>query len=102
MANRFEQVSEAQEDAITLVVEQRNDGRWGYVFCPASAVEGRLPHDYRSEDMPPIDALTAAIQLANELKVALVVLDRDNIWQSAWGQLYRWDDEQGDTGSGQA
>ena len=93
MGNRFEQVDELQGDAITLAIEQRSDGRWGYVVCPASAVDGRLPHDFRSEDMAPIDALKAAVQLANKLEVAIVVMDRDNIWQKDWGELYRWEDE---------
>jgi pheromone shutdown protein TraB len=93
MANRFEQVDEPQEDAITLTIEQRSDGRWGHVFCPATAVQGRLPKDYRSEDLPPVDALKAAVELANQLQVAIVVVDRDAIWQPAWGELYRWEEE---------
>ena len=31
--------------------------------------------------------------LANKLEVANVVMDRDNIWQKEWGELYRWEDE---------
>ena len=93
MGNRFEQVDEFQQDAITLALEQRSEGRWAYVVCPAAAVEGRLPKDFRSDDMAPIDALKAAVQLANELKVAIVVMDRDGIWQKEWGELYRWEDE---------
>ena len=40
MGNRFEQVDEFQQDAITLALEQRSEGRWAYVVCPAAAVEG--------------------------------------------------------------
>ena len=35
MANRFEQVDEVQPDAIAVILEQRGDGRWAKVFCPA-------------------------------------------------------------------
>ena len=98
MANRFEQVDEPQIDAISVVMEQRSDGRWAYVHCPTSAVSGRLPRDYRSEDLAPVVALENAVKLANELKVAIVVVDRDAIWQPSWGELYRWEDEEGDPG----
>lgn len=101
MANRFEQVDEPQDDAITLTIEQRSDGRWAHVFCPASAVQLRLPTDYRSEDMAPTEALTSAIQLANHLQVAIVVIDRDGLWQPGWGELYRWEDEADPAGGAQ-
>lgn len=93
MANRFEQVDEVQTDAITLKLEQRSDGQWASVHCPASAVHGRLPKNYNSSDLPPIEALATAIKLANDLKAPLVVIDRDAIWKKEWGALYRWEDE---------
>lgn len=97
MANRFEQVDELQPDAINLVLEQRNDGQWARVHCPASALPGRIPADATSDSMPGLDALTAAVQLANEVQLAIVVLDPDGVWKPAWGELYRWEDE--DAGS---
>lgn len=92
MANRFEQVDEIQPDAITVVLEQRGDGRWAKVHCPASAHAG-LQKDMTSESMAPTDALSGAVKLANELKLAIVVVDPDRVWKREWGELYRWDDE---------
>jgi hypothetical protein len=92
MANRFEQVDEVEPDAITLVLEQRNDGQWAKVHCPKSAMPS-LSQDMTSPDLPPPDALASAVKLANEMKLAIVVLDRDAIWKKEWGELYRWEDE---------
>jgi hypothetical protein len=92
MANRFEQVDEIQPDAITIVLEQRGDGRWAKVHCPASAHAG-LKEDKTSADIAPKDALAAAVKLANELKLAIVVVDPDGGWKKEWGELYRWSDE---------
>jgi hypothetical protein len=92
MPNRFEQVDETQPDAITLILEQRGDGRWAKVHCPASAHEA-LQKDSTSESMAPKDALASAVKLANELKLAIVVVDPDGGWKKEWGELYRWSDE---------
>ena len=94
MANRFEQVNDVQPDAITIVLEQRGDGQWAKVFCPASASPA-LTADRVSESLPPKDALSGAVKLANQLKLAIVVVDPDAIWKKEWGELYRWsgDDE---------
>ena len=67
MPNRFEQVDEIQPDAITLILEQRGDGRWAKVHCPAYA-NSALREDKTSEDMAPKDALASAVKLANEFK----------------------------------
>lgn len=92
MANRFEQVDEPQPDAISLILEQRGDGRWAKVFCPVSA-HAALTEDKTSQDMAPKDALASAVKLANELKLAIVVIDPDGGWKREWGELYRWSDE---------
>ena len=34
MANRFEQVDEVVDDAITVILEQRGDGQWATVDLP--------------------------------------------------------------------
>ncbi|SRR5579883_65785 len=96
MANRFEQVDEVQPDAITLVLEQRGDGQWAKVHCPMSAAPA-LTEDKVSDSLPPKDALSGAVKLANQLKLAIVVVDRDAIWKKEWGELYRWtgDDDAG-------
>jgi hypothetical protein len=92
MPNRFEIVDEIVPDAITLVLEQRSDGQWAKVVCPASAVPG-LSQTMNSGDLPPADALVNAVKLANEVKLAIVVMDPDSIWKKEWGELYRWEDE---------
>jgi hypothetical protein len=93
MPNRFEQVDELVPDAITLVLEQRTDGQWAKVHVPKSAMPDKLPQNMLTSDMPPFDALCGAIKFANDLKLALVVMDRDAIWNAEWGELYRWEDE---------
>ena len=101
MANRFEQVDEPPPDAITLVLEQRGDGQWAKVHCPASAIQNRLPKGFNSGDMAPFDALATAVKFANDFKAPIVVIDRDKIWKKEWGALYRWEDEpeaQGEAG----
>lgn len=92
MANRFEQVDEVQPDAIAVILEQRGDGRWAKVFCPASAHEG-LREDTMSKDMAPKEALGNAVRLANQFKLAIVVIDSNAIWNKEWGELYRWNGE---------
>jgi hypothetical protein len=94
MDNRFEQVDELQPDAITLTLVQRSDGQWASVHCPASALPpGAVTENLNSGDLAPSVALSAAVKLANDLKLAIVVIDRDGIWKKEWGALYRWDDE---------
>ena len=95
MANRFEQVDEVQPDAITIVLEQRGDGQWARVHCPASA-HPALNEDKVSADMAPKDALSNAVKLANELKLAIVVFDPDGVWKREWGELYLWSGETDD------
>ena len=91
MANRFEQVDDVQPDAINLVLEQRGDGQWATVFCPASASPA-LTADRTSGSLPPKDALSGAVKLANHFKLAIVVIDPNGIWKTEWGELYRQDD----------
>ncbi|HEY1942571.1 MAG TPA: hypothetical protein VGH40_10660 [Roseiarcus sp.] len=88
MANRFEQVDEPVDDAISLILEQRADGQWAKVFVPKSAHES-LTEDKTSESMPPKDALSNAVKLANEAMLAIVVVDPDGVWKREWGELYR-------------
>jgi hypothetical protein len=95
MANRFEQVDEVVPDAITIVLAQRSDGQWAKVVCPRSAHES-FNVDRATEAMAPKDALSGAVRLANQVKLAIVVLDPDGVWKPEWGELYRsQDDEEG-------
>jgi hypothetical protein len=93
MANRFEQCDGPVDDAISVVLEQRADGQWAKVHCPIS-----LPTELSAkmgESLPPKDALSSAVKLANELKLAIVVVDPDGVWKKEWGELYR-DEEASD------
>jgi hypothetical protein len=91
--NRFEQVDELQPDAINLTLIQRSDGQVGIVHCPKSASPDQLPADLTSPEMPIRDAVSGAVQLANSKKIAIVVIDHDNIWKKEWGDLWRYEEE---------
>jgi hypothetical protein len=88
--NRFEQVDEVQPDAITLALAKKDgDTEAGVVIFPASASAGRLVQDSISGELSPQDAFRSVIKLANEMKVAVVVMDPHGIWKPEWGDLYR-------------
>src|SRR5262245_36264763 len=87
--NRFEQVDEVQPDAITLNLKKVADQELGSVVFPMSASNGRLTEDRISADLPLVESFRSAIRLANEMKVALVVMDPDGVWKPDWGDLYR-------------
>lgn len=87
--NRFEQVDERQDDAITLSLSRKADAGIGWVHCPATLSAGRMAEDQTSGELPAKDAYRSAIKLANELKAPLVVADPDNVWDAEWGTLYR-------------
>jgi len=87
--NRFEQVDEVQLDAITLCLVKDEDQESGVVVFPASASGGRLTQDRVSDKLPAQESFRSAIKLANEMKLALVVMDPAAIWNPVWGDLYR-------------
>ncbi|WFU36266.1 hypothetical protein QA635_18380 [Bradyrhizobium brasilense] len=87
--NRFEQVSEIQPDAITLVLRRDIAGASGSIVLPAAASGGRLSSDQVSAHMPAQDAFRGAIRLANDMKLAIVVCDPDGVWKPEWGDLYQ-------------
>ena len=86
--NRFERVSEVQPDAITLSLSKSASGEVGSVILPASASGGRFSEDKISGELPAVDSFRSAIKLANEMKVAIVVMDPDGVWKENWGDLY--------------
>ena len=88
MTNRFEQVDEVVGDAVTIVLSQGADGQWATIVCPESAHES-LVADRITPSMAPKDALSGAVKLANQLKIAIVVQDPDGVWKKEWGELYR-------------
>jgi hypothetical protein len=88
--NRFEQVDERQDDAITLSLWKQGEEDVGSVDVPASVSRGRLVNDSVSDSLPIKDAFRAAVRIANEVKAPIVVIDPDNLWQAEWGTLYRY------------
>jgi hypothetical protein len=87
--NRFEQVDEIQPDAITLHLKKEGDQEVGSVVFPMSASNGRLTEDRVSPNLPIIESYRSAIRLANEMKLALVIMDPDGVWKAEFGDLYR-------------
>jgi hypothetical protein len=87
--NRFEQVDEKQDDAITLSLWKVGDSMYGTVTVPKGASGGKMPTDLTTDRMPIKDAFRGAIQLANDIKAPVVVMDPDSLWQAEWGELYR-------------
>jgi hypothetical protein len=62
---------------------------YGTVTVPSALSSGKLPTNLTTDKMPIKDAFRGAIQLANEIKAPVVVIDPDSIWQAEWGDLYR-------------
>jgi hypothetical protein len=92
MANRFEQVDEVVADAITISLSQTPEGQGAKVFSPKSVHES-LVADRMTEPAPPKDTLSGAVRLANQLKVAIVVIDPDTVWKAKWGEPCRERDD---------
>jgi len=88
--NRFEQVDEPQEDAVTLSLWKQGEDAHGSVNVPASVSNGRLASDSVSGSLAVKDAFRSAIRIANEIKAPVVVVDPDGLWQTEWGNLYRY------------
>jgi len=63
--NRFEQVDEKQEDAITLSLCKAEDNVYGTVTVPKALSAGKVPTDLTTSRMPIKDAFRGAIRLAN-------------------------------------
>jgi hypothetical protein len=87
--NRFEQVDERQDDAITLMLCKADDNMYGTVTIPAALSGGKLSADMTTDKMPLKDAFRGAIRIGNEMKAPVVVVDPAALWQAEWGDLYR-------------
>ena len=87
--NRFEQVDERQDDAITLTLWKAEDNMYGTVTIPAALSGGKLSADMTTDKMPLKDAFRGAIRIGNEMRAAVVVIDPASLWQAEWGELYR-------------
>lgn len=87
--NRFEQVDEVQDDAITLTLGKHEDTAYGTVTIPAGLSQGQVSQNMTSGRVLAKDAYRNAIKLANEMKSAIVVLDPEGLWEPEWGDLYR-------------
>ena len=92
--NRFEQVDEVQPDALNLTLRKSEGKEIGVIHVPKSA-SSDLPINLTSEEMPILQALSGAITLANKRKLAIVVIDPDNLWNKDWGDLWRYDEGNG-------
>ncbi len=90
--NEFEKVSAVQPDALTFELSLVEGVQMGAIYCPSTATHGRLPKDYASGPMPAKEAFRAAVQLANEMKVPIVVLDPLETWPHDWGVLFVTED----------
>lgn len=86
--NRFEQVAERQDDAITLTLTTQDEKPIGFLICPAALLTGQS-QDQISPPLPAVDAFRSAVKLANEIKAPVVVVDNEGLWQGDWGELYR-------------
>lgn len=86
--NRFERVDGVQPDAITLTLGRSASGEVGTVIFPATASGGKFSEDKISGELPALDSFRSAVKLANEMKVAIVVMDPDGVWKADWGELY--------------
>jgi len=87
--NRFEQVDEPQDDAITLALSVRDGDVRGTVTCPAGLSGARLAQAVTSPEMGGVEAFRSAVKLANEIKAPIVVVDPAGGWMEEWGDLYR-------------
>ena len=84
--NRFEQVDDLQEDAITLSLLKQDDGEFATVNCPAAVSGGRMQEDALSPKLPLVEGFRSAIKLANEMKAPVVVHDPNGLWKAEWGR----------------
>ncbi|MBR1155221.1 hypothetical protein [Bradyrhizobium sp. JYMT SZCCT0428] len=91
--NRFEQVDEIQPDAINLTLINKGDTQVGIVHCPKTAAPDRVPADMTSAEVPALQAVGAAVELANSKKIPIVVIDPDKVWKSEWGDLWRYEED---------
>ncbi|WMS44079.1 hypothetical protein RDV64_06725 [Acuticoccus sp. MNP-M23] len=92
--NRFEIVDEVQDDAITLELAAGGDPEMARVHVPgpgAAPAEDGTPAEAEkvSEPLARKDAFRGAIQLANTMKMPVVVMGDDAAWDPMWGDLYR-------------
>ncbi|MEM0908500.1 MAG: hypothetical protein AAGJ94_14115 [Pseudomonadota bacterium] len=83
--NRFEQVDDIQDDAITFELSPDGDADKARVHVP----QGGDDNLNTSEPIAKIDAFRGAIKLANTLKLPIVVMGDDSAWDKTWGDLFR-------------
>ena len=78
-----------QEGHLVRPLWRVDDHMYGTVTVPSALSGGKLPTNLTTDKMPIKDAFRGAIQLANEIKAPVVVIDPDSLWQAEWGDLYR-------------
>jgi len=87
--NRFEQVDEIQEDAITVTLGKYEETAYGTVTMPSALSQGQVSQALTSGRVPAKDAFRNAVKLANDMKAPIVVFDPEGLWDPEWGDLYR-------------
>ena len=55
-------------------------------------LQARQP-DLTSEEVPALEALAAAVQLANSKKIPIVGIDPDRVWRSECGDFWRYQED---------
>lgn len=92
--NRFETVDEVQDDAITLELAAGGDPEMAVVHVPGpgtapASADAPVEAEKVSEPLARKDAFRGAIQLANTMKMPVVVMGDATAWDPLWGDLYR-------------
>ena len=70
-------------------------GPVGTVRIPRALLPGERESGVDSGELQAREAFRSAVRIANEMKLPVVVIDPDGVWDAAWGALYRWEDEAG-------
>jgi len=47
-----------------------------------------MSDDKISGELPAVVSFRSAVKLANEMRVAMVVIDPHGVWKNDWGELY--------------
>jgi hypothetical protein len=83
-SNRFNKVEQADPHAVTVALRDVAGRASGEVLGPDGETRLRFGED---GTLSPHQALAVGCHLANQLDRAVVVIDRDGLWQPAWGRL---------------
>lgn len=85
--NRFDKVSEPQGSAVTLTLRLENGKPVGEIAGPVLSGGRKLQRKISLGARPAEEALNAAVELANDHQVRMVVVDPEGAWQPECGTL---------------